>query len=214
MMRPCSYTRLARALVMAALLLGSSAAEADDWPGWRGPERTGISQEKGLLKSWPDAGPQLAWKTSGVGEGYSTPSVVGKRIYLMGNRDGKEWVICLDAEAEGNEVWATATGDVRNGGGGYAGPRCTPTVDGGKVYALGLNGDLVCLDAATGREAWRKDLVRDFGGQVPSWGYSESPLVDGPNVLCTPGGNQAGIVALAKTNGRPVWTVPLNGLPA
>jgi outer membrane protein assembly factor BamB len=183
-----------------------SAFEAKpfDWPQWQGPSRTAISHETGLLKTWPKDGPPLAWKATGLGDGYSTPSVAGGRVFTMGNREGTEYVLALD-EKGGKEVWATATGPVRANGGGYAGPRCTPTVDGDLLYALGLNGDLVCLESATGELRWKKDLRKDFDGRPGGWGYSESPLVDGDRLIVTPGGKAATLVALDKKTGDTVW---------
>src|SRR5436309_8309217 len=122
-----------------------------DWPQWQGPQRTAISQEKGLLKSWPKQGPPLVWKATGLGEGFVTPSIAAGRVLLMGNLDPDEYVICLSEET-GKELWKTVVGPVRSDGGGYHGPRCTPSVDGDHVYALGLNGDLVCLSVAEGKE--------------------------------------------------------------
>src|SRR5262249_11696594 len=116
-----------------------------------------------------------------------------------------EYVIALD-EKNGKELWATEIGAVRANGGGYPGPRCTPTVDGNILYALGLNGDLVRLDVAKGKERWRKNLPKDFEGSVGGWGYSESPLVDGKKVIVTPGGKKATLAALDKTNGETIWT--------
>lgn len=180
-------------------------ANSTDWPGWRGPDRTGICPETGLLTSWPENGPRLLWKAGGAGEGLSTPSIAGNLIYLMGNRDGQEWVVAMDRTQEGKEVWKTALGAVRHGGSGYPGPRSTPTVDGDRVYALGLNGDLACLEAKSGNVVWKRDLVGDFGGSTPGWGYSESVLVDGPWVVCTPGGAKSTMLALKKDDGAPVW---------
>jgi hypothetical protein len=122
----------------------------------------------------------------------------------MGNRDRTEYVLALD-EGTGKELWSAEVGPVRAGGGGYPGPRCTPTVDGDRLYALGLNGDLLCLESATGQLHWRKDLRKDFGGSVGGWGYSESPLVDGDKLLCTPGGRKATLVALNKLTGDTIW---------
>jgi len=198
--------------VYLALLLGMQLGaaplvrESNDWPSWRGAERTGISRERDLLRDWSEAGPRLAWKTAGMGAGFSTPSVAGGRVYLMGNRDGHEVVLALSARDSGKELWATSVGPVRHEGAGYPGPRSTPTVDGDRVYVLGINGDLMCLEAKTGAPLWRRDLVGEFGGGVPNWGYSESVLVDGPWVLCTPGGSQATIAAVDKSNGQTVWT--------
>ncbi len=200
-------------LCLAAGAAAFNRAIADDWPAWRGPDRDGICKETGLLKEWPDGGPELQWKATGLGEGYSGPAIVGNLLYTMGNRDGQEWVIALDWTKRGSPAWATPIGRVRTDGGGYPGPRSTPTFDGDRLYTLGAAGDLVCLDARNGKPVWRRDLVADFGGQRPGWAYAESVLVDGPWVVCTPGGPKATMMALLKSNGHPVWTAPV-GDPA
>jgi outer membrane protein assembly factor BamB len=176
-----------------------------DWPQWQGPQRTDVSQETGLLKTWPNEGPKLLWKVQGCGLGFVTPSIAAGRIFSMGNLDKTEYVICR-SEKDGTLLWKAEVGPVRSSGGGNPGPRCTPAVDGDLVFALGLNGDFVCLNIAEGKEQWRKDLVKEFGGEPGGWGYSESPLVDGDKVLITPGGNKASIVAFDKTKGTPIWT--------
>lgn len=163
------------------------------------------------MRQWPEGGPRLLWTVESLGEGYSTPSLAGGRLFVMGNRDGSEWVFALDPAADGKKLWAARVGSVRHEGGRYPGPRSTPTVDAARVYALGMNGDVVCLDAADGAILWRRDLVNDFGGRVQRWGYSESLLVDGPWVLCTPGGDDAMIAALDKLNGNTVWQSPRGG---
>lgn len=184
--------------------LAPAAENAGDWPQWRGPNRDGISKETGLLKKWPQGGPPLAWKATGLGEGYSSVSVARGRLFTMGTREGKETVFALEASS-GKEVWAKAVAPARrHDGGGAPGPRCTPTVDGDLLYALGIGGDLACLEAKIGTEVWRKDLSGDFNGKAPTWGYSESPLVDGDRVLCTPGG-EATIVALDRKSGGLLW---------
>jgi outer membrane protein assembly factor BamB len=175
-----------------------------DWPQFQGPGRDSHSKETGLLKSWPKGGPPLRWKARDMGEGFSSPSVAAGRLFTMGNRGRNEYVICL-GEKDGKQLWATRVGPVRSGGGGKPGPRCTPAVDGEMLYALGLNGDLLCLEVKTGKERWRKDLVKDFGGKPGNWYYSESPLVDGDKVICTPGGKQATVVALNKADGSVIW---------
>ena len=186
---------------------------ADDWPAWRGPNRDGICQEKGLLKEWPKEGPKLLWKATGLGIGFGGPAVVGDVLYIMGGNDDKEWVLALDASRQGKQLWASPIGPIRNEGGGHPGPRSTPTIDGDRLYTLGIAGDLVCMDIKDGRIVWRRDLVKDFGGRIPQWGYAESVLVDGPWVVCTPGGAKNTIVALDKTNGERVWGSPV-GDPA
>ncbi len=183
-----------------------------DWPQWQGPERTAVSKETGLLQDWPAAGPKLLWEADYAGEGYSTPTVAAGRVFLMGNRDGQECVLAL-SEADGGQVWAAPIGAPGGYGGGFPGPRCSPTVDGDRVYALGLAGELVCLDLGTGQVRWRKNLVKDFGGSIGGWGYCESPLVDGDKLLCTPGGATATLVALNKKSGKPVWKGPVPGGP-
>jgi outer membrane protein assembly factor BamB len=193
---------------MGAMLVSGSPVTAADWPGWRGPQRDGKSTEQGLATQWPEQGPPLLWKIENAGEGFSTPSVVQDRIYLMGNRDGEEWVLAMDARANGKQLWATSLGKVRHNGSGYPGPRSTPTIAGQRLYTLGMNGDLVCLKVSDGELLWRRDLVGEFGGKIPNWGYSESVLVDGPWVVCTPGGEQTTLVALDKSSGETIWKSP------
>ena len=201
-----SFGLLALVTLLPAWALDTrpTAAKPGEWPGWRGPQRDNISPDTGLLDKWPQGGPRLAWKVGGLGKGYSSVSVAGGRIYCMGDRDGEQQVIAL-ALADGKEQWSTRVGDEwsPNDNGG---PRCTPTVDGNRVYVVGTHGDLVCLEADNGHEVWRRNFPHDFGGRMHSgWGYSESPLVDGDRVICTPGGPDAGIVALDKKTGKDVW---------
>lgn len=197
-------------LFFAALIPSFALAAEPSWPQWRGPDRTGISQDTGLLKKW-DGAPPLVWKAEGLGEGFSSISIANGRIYTMGDRNEKMWVIALSAR-DGKILWATPIGEVWAPG-GYSGPRCTPAIDGDRVYALGSHGDLVCLDARTGKRRWAKNLMKDFGGKMMSvWGYSESPLVDGDWVVCTPGAADAGLVALNKFTGKEIWRTKLPNL--
>ena len=196
---------LLTALTIAASLLFLPTAPEDGpyWPQWRGPDRTGISPDTGLLDQW-DGAPPLVWKASGLGIGFSSISLVDGRIFTMGDRDGRMAVIGLSAD-DGEMLWSTPIGPVWSPN-NYAGPRCTPTVDGDRVYAIGSHGDLVCLDAATGKLRWQKNFKDDFGGKMMSgWGYSESPLVDGEKLVCTPGAPDAAIVALDKLTGEVIW---------
>lgn len=179
-----------------------------DWPQWRGPDRTDINKETGLLREWPKDGPKQVWAVTGVGEGFSTPSVAAGRIYLMGNVNEREQVLSLN-ESDGAIVWSTSIGRGAKVG-GFEGPRSTPTVDGDHVYALGVTGLLVCLQAGDGKEIWSKNLERDLGGQVGGWGYCESVLIDGDKLICTPGGKNA-IVALNKNDGKVVWKAQVPG---
>src|SRR3569623_127650 len=166
----------------------SSVASAADWPQWRGPHRDGISAEKGLLKKWPEGGPKLVWQQKDIGEGNSTPAVVGDRHYVLSNKGiDDEFVQALSVK-DGKQVWSTKLGKVGpNQGPQYPGARSTPTVDGERLYALGSDGDLVCLETSSGKERWRKNLRDDLNGQPGAWAYSESPLIDGDVLVCTPG---------------------------
>lgn len=199
------------ALGISALLTGA-AVRAADWPQWNGLNRDKVSQETGLLKSWPQGGPKLLWKSTGRGENHATVSVAKGRVYGMGLKDGQEHIWAVDANT-GKEVWATPIAkEIRLGGaqGGF-GPRSTPTVDGTKLYAIGVEGTLVCANVADGKVVWKQDLVKDYGGDVPQWGYSESPLVDGDKVIATPGGSEATLVAFNKTDGKLVWKAKVPG---
>lgn len=186
------------ACLPAVLIAAKPKAASNDWPQWRGPHRDGISPETDLLGKWPEKGPTMAWQASGLGAGYSSVAVVAGKIYTLGSRDRHEHLVALDA-TDGKILWSTpvGAGDHSNG---------TPTVDGDRVYAIGLQGDLVCANVAEGRVVWRKNFGADFGGQMMSgWGFSESPLIDGDRLLCTPGGRDAIIVALDKQTGDTIW---------
>lgn len=179
---------------------GSIAAE---WYQYRGPKRDGLSPDTGLLKQWPGSGPPLAWKTTGLGDGFSSVAIAGDKIFTMGDVGGSACLLALKA-ADGKILWAAKVGapfpNDRD-----PGPRSTPATDGVLVFGLGKEGELVCVHAATGREVWRRKMS-DFGGRMMSgWGYSESPLVDGPLLVVTPGGSRGTVLALNKANGAPVW---------
>jgi len=197
--------RLLLPAVFALLGLASQAMAqtAALWPQWRGPNRDGISKETGLLKEWPADGPSLVWKATGAGRGYSSFSIAGGKMYTMGLRGDREFVVAFDV-ATGKEAWATPHGSAfRNDRGD--GPRGTPTVDADRVYALGGSGDLSALDARTGKIIWSKNVLKEFGGSNITWGISESPLVLGNKVLVNPGGPDASIVALNKADGSVIW---------
>lgn len=197
-------------LCFAALL---SCACADDWPQWQGPDRNAISKETGLLKEWPKEGPPLAWKVTGLGGGDSAPSIAAGRIYGMGNR-GEDEIVWALSETDGKEVWATRLGPAfrQNMPQSKEGPGCTPTVDGDRLYVMGLAGNLACLQVGDGKIVWQKNLVTDFGGRIPTWSYRESPLIDGDKLICTPGAQDAMLVALDKLTGKTIWksVVPAN----
>lgn len=191
-------------LAASVVLISAFTASAADWPSWRGPARDGISAEQNLLAEWSDDGPPLAWQVGGLGRGYSSVVVAGDRIFTMGARQKGCFLIAVSRE-DGSEQWAT-----RISGGN---PNCTPTVDGNRVYALARDGVLGCVDATSGDLVWKKSYPQDFGGKMMSgWGYSESPLVDGDRLICTPGSNDALIAALDKETGSVIWQTSVDGL--
>ena len=187
----------------ACLVAGCSLAIAADWPQWRGIERDGVSKEAGLLQKWPEGGPPLAWKATGLGEGFASVAVAAGRVITQGQSRGGQAVIALD-ESTGRRLWRTPNGDAyldRRGGG----PRGTPTIDGETVHALGSNGSLIALEAATGKRLWATNLLRRFNTRNINWGISESPLIDGRRLIVNPGGSGASIVAIDKSNGNVIW---------
>lgn len=208
---------------VALVLAGTAAFAADpkeskesfDWPQWQGPDRNATSKETGLLKEWPKEGPPLAWTAKKLGGGDSAPAVAGGVVYVMGTRGGDDVVVAL-SEKDGSEVWASKIGGIpkQRMPQSQEGPGGTPAVDGERVYAVGMGGDLVCLQTKDGKEVWRVSFTKDFGGKIPMWSFRESPLVDGDNVICTPGGPDATLVALDKTNGKVVWKSKVPGDPA
>ena len=198
-------------LTLLVIALGLSCApprvRAVDWPQWRGPNRDGISPEKGLLSEWPKEGPKLLWKIGEAGSGYSTPAVVGVRVYLLGNDGLENESVRAHSAKDGHQLWATRLGKVGNPNQrpSFPAARSTPTVDGELLYALSSDGDLACLETSTGKVRWQKQLRSDFGGKPGQWAYSESPLIDGDTLVCTPGGNDATLVALRKQTGEVLW---------
>lgn len=191
-------------MLVALTWLVSWAALAADWPQFRGPSRDDLSRETGLLKKWPASGPKLVWTNKEAGIGYSGPAVVSGIVYTMGSWEGKEHVYALDAKT-GKRLWAAEFGnEFKNGYGD--GPRSTPTVDGGFLYAMGGQGTLVCMETKGGKVVWSKSMQKDLKGKMMSgWGYTESPLVDGDLVVCSPGGGDGTLAALNKKTGAVVW---------
>ena len=201
---PMCYLKPLIGIVYCAMLL--PCAHADDWPQWQGPGRNAISKETGLLKEWPKAGPPLAWKTTGLGGGDSAPSIAAGRIYGMANR-GEDEIVWALSETDGKTGWVSRLGPAfaQRPSQGKEGPSGTPTVDGDRLYVEGLGGDVSCLQVSDGKILWQRSLTRDFGGRLPMWSYRESLLVDGDKVICTPGSQDAMLVALDKLTGKTIW---------
>jgi hypothetical protein len=158
----------------------AACASSGHWPQWRGPDRTDVSKETGLLKTWPEGGPKRVWLFSDAGLGYAGHSIVGGKLFTMGLRNGGEELIALDAQ-EGKELWAAKIGEIFKNDRGD-GPRSTPTVDGDHVYAMGGRGNLICANVSDGKVVWQRTM-KELGGRTPGWGYSESVLVDGNHVI-------------------------------
>jgi outer membrane protein assembly factor BamB len=197
--------RLAQAGVLMAVALATTVSAAD-WPQWRGPARTAVSAETGLLPAWPAEGPRLVWRVDDLGAGFSTPTVAGDRLYVLVNRGVQDEWLQARATADGKLAWEVRLGSVGNPDQqpSYPAARSTPTVTADTVYALGSDGDLVAVDRRSGTERWRKQLRRDFGGKAGTWAYAESPLVDGQTVVVSPGGETA-LVALDAKTGQERW---------
>jgi outer membrane protein assembly factor BamB len=181
----------------------SQQASAASWSQWRGARRDGHSAETGLLQDWPAAGPPLAWKATGAGIGYSSMSLGDGKLYTLGVVNDAETVLAYDVTT-GARVWATPLGRrFRNEQGD--GPRSTPTFENGRLYVLGANGDLACLDAKTGARQWGNNLFKTFGGSAPYWGLAESPLVLPDKLIVQPGGRGSAFAALNKSDGSTMW---------
>lgn len=206
---------------LLVLLLFCSTLRADDWPQFQGKNRDSISSETGLSKSWPESGLPLLWTFSEAGTGYSSAAVAAGKAYLTGARGDQEFLICLDVTT-GKELWSTAIGPKFDFDGNQwgAGPRATPTVAQGHIVALGGGGQLICVDAASGKASWKLHMQKDLGGEVNpigggpgtkpgeakiGWGYCWSPLIDGSTLVCFPGGPQGAAVALELKTGKVVW---------
>lgn len=187
--------------------VASTAFADSNWPQWRGPNRDGHAATQSLLKAWPENGPKLAWSFDNAGIGYSSVTVMDNLLFTLGQRGDSSFLICLNLK-DGSELWSTSLGpvatsnDYLNGWG--VGPRSSATIDGEYAYALSDLGDLVCVKKANGDAVWRTNLVSDFGGSIPKWGYSESILIDGERLIVTPGGKNF-LVGLDKMTGKKIW---------
>ena len=181
---------------------GPIASLEADWPQWNGPRRDGISREKGLAPTWPEDGPELLWKMSSLGRGWSSPIIVGDRLYITGDVDDDVVIFAFDRD--GKSLWQTKNG--RSWIEQYPGARACCAYSEGKLYHMNAHGRVACLEATTGKELWAVDILDHFQGQNITWGLSECLLVDGPRVIVTPGGEKALMAALDKQSGRTLWT--------
>jgi len=193
--------------VVAILFLPTGFLKADDWLQWRGANRANLSEETGLFTVWSEEGPSLEWMAEGLGSGYASVTVIEDRIYTTGNLEGRQSAVAIDAKS-GEVVWTAPITD-QTPTHRYEGSRTTPTIDGNRLYMVSSDGNIVCLNRADGARVWSRSF-EDWGGKMMSgWGYSESPLVDGDLVVCTPGGREGMVVALNKDSGEEVWACKL-----
>jgi outer membrane protein assembly factor BamB len=202
--------------MLSLLFVMFSGAAPGDWHQWRGPSRDGVSTETGLLQEWPQDGPKLLWETKGAGRGYSSLAIAGGKIYTLGDGlstvdDKDEYAICFD-DGTGKEIWKTKLGPAwTQGQASWQSSRSTPTLHGDKIYYMTPSGVLHCLSSADGKQLWKKSMKEDFKGGADMWGYSESPLIDGDNVIVTPGKVDHTMVALNKNTGEVVWSCKVEG---
>ena len=197
----------------------ATLAQADDWPQWLGPQRDAVWRETGILDKFPAGGPPVKWRTP-IGSGYTGPAVAAGRVYVMdrhlstgasnpgnaferGEIPGNERVLCLN-EADGKVLWQHEY-DCPYTVSYAAGPRATPLISGGKVYTLGAEGDLFCLDALTGKVLWSRSFKKDFQARTPTWGFAGHPLLDGKKLICLVGGEGSVAVAFDKDTGKELW---------
>ena len=193
---------IAPATAWAAGPDGLIASQEPDWPQWRGPRRDGISNEKGLLPNWPEGRPKLLWKTGGLGTGWSSPIIVGERLYITGDIGNDLVIFALDLD--GTVQWRAKNG--RAWKGPYPGARACCAFSQGRLYNMNSRGRVACLDAATGRELWAVDILERFEGKNITWALSECLLVDGEHLIVTPGGRKALMAALDKRTRETIWT--------
>jgi len=182
-----------------------SVAYASDtesfWPQFHGPNRDNISTEKGLLKKWPENGPDLLWTARGLGHGYSSISIADGMIYTASTIGDDTVVIAFNLD--GIILWQVKNGKPWTGD--RPGSRGTPTIDGRRLYHQSPHGNLICLNAKTGDIIWQVNVIDKYKSKIPRWAMSESLLVDGNNLISTPGGPQTCMVAFNKKNGAIVW---------
>jgi outer membrane protein assembly factor BamB len=199
-----------------SIYTASGEALQPAWPTFRGPARSAVAPDSGLLTAWPEEGPPLVWHAKGAGRGYASLAIAEGRIYTIGDapstaEDEDEYLVCFD-QSTGEQLWKAKTGPAwSEGQPDWQGSRGTPTVDAGRVYVLTAHGKLICFDHQ-GEEIWRRDLKEDFQGEKgDGWGYSESVLIDGDRLVCIPGGEETTMLALNKLTGDKVWSASRKG---
>jgi len=211
MLIPPASIRLQIPVILVGLILScglsSGADDAPFWPQFNGPRRDNRSTETGLLKRWPEEGPDLLWTAEGIGHGFSTVSIADGMIYTTGNIEDDTVITALDLD--GGSLWRASNGRAWHRP--HGGTRGTPTIDGDRLYHESALGDVVCLEAETGKKIWGLNILEKFHSKNITWALAESVLIDGDRVICCPGGPETCMVALDKRTGRVVWTAPSTG---
>jgi outer membrane protein assembly factor BamB len=188
-------------LFFVLLLIACNSQEPKVYE-WRGPNRSGIYNETGLLKSWPENGPRLIWENNELGFGYGSPTLSGNKLFVIGTRDSTSYLLTMDMEGKLLSKMEIGAEWVVN----FPGSRCIPTVVDNLVYVITGKGDVACVDANSGEIKWKCNMVTDFGGVSPRFGFSESLKVDGEKVFCCPGGTEHNVVALNRFTGKLIWS--------
>ena len=201
-----SRVRLPFIVMVAILVIVGVDSNAQDWPQFLGPERNSTSPQKGLLKSWPERGPDVLWSVN-VGMGYGGPVVKNGKVYLLDRDDDVgDMMRCFNLQT-GEELWNfnyDSPGTLP-----FPGSRSIPIVDDRHVYSCGPNGELYCIDINTHKPVWNKNVWTDFGGKnLPTWGISQNPLLYGDLLVIASQAPQAGVVAYNKLTGNVVWQTP------
>ncbi len=191
-------------VVLLMVLTAASVANAADWPQFRGAARDGTSPETGLVKQWPQGGPKELWSYDGLGDGFASVSVADGLVHITGMIGGQGYLFAFDLQ--GDLKYKIAYGPEWTKSGNYPGTRTTPTIDGDRLYLMSGQGRIACHKAKTGEHLWHIDTLDKFKGKNITWGIAESPLIDGEKVICTPGGQDATVVALNKMTGETIWT--------
>lgn len=188
-------------IIFSFFLVSFFSTAFADWPQWLGPKRNNISEEKGLLKEWPENGPKMLWHTGDLGAGYSTVSICNGTIYVTGIKEKTGFLTAMDMAGKikfqkpyGPE-WTKS----------YPSSRSTPTIDSDRAYIFSGLGGVHCLDTGTGDQVWSINVVEKFKAKIPGWGMAESVIIDGDKLICTPGGKDASLVALNKNTGDFIW---------
>ncbi len=204
---------------LSGILLSQAALQADDWPGWFGPQRDGVWREKGIVQSFPEKGPEILWRTK-INRGYAGPAVAGGRVFIMdrkvadpaanpnnpfarGQIPGNERLVCIDAES-GKVIWEKGY-DCPYSVSYAAGPRATPLIEEDRVYTLGAEGNLICRKVNDGAQIWAKDFNQITDAKTPTWGFSATPMIHGNLLICLAAGNGSVALALDKMTGKEKW---------